>query len=119
MRLSDPLIDMIWSELAVTYQRRFIAQFDGLDVAAVKLKWADELGQFAQSTDAIRFALRNLPTDWPPTVLAFKALCNRAPTYLPRALPRPLMSEEERHRVHAALTALRARLVSRRRDEIG
>lgn len=96
MSLPSPWVDKIFAKLAVTYGQRFLGLYAGLDLQAVKDDWGQELRGYAQAPKAIAHALDNLPTDKPPTVLEFRALCRTAPQYIqtpklpaPRSLPPP------------------------------
>lgn len=79
MSLPDAWTDRIFAKLTLTYGKTFLNRWEGLDIAAVKADWSYELRAFAQSPDAIRFALENLPSGKPPTVLEFRDLCRARP----------------------------------------
>ena len=83
--LPSQWVNRIFDKLALTYGRAWIAKWDGLDPDEVKADWARELAGFDAHPDSIRYALENLPADWPPTVLGFRAIARRAP---PPPLPR-------------------------------
>jgi hypothetical protein len=44
-----------------------------------KAVWADELAGFNDKPEAIAYALKNLPNDFPPNALEFAEICRRAP----------------------------------------
>lgn len=81
--MSDALpvewVHRIFAKLAVRYGQAFLRRWDGLDIKAVHADWAEQLARFAARPDCIKYALDNLPTDKPPTVSEFRALCNAAP----------------------------------------
>lgn len=89
MSLPDSWVDRIFTRLTMVFGRDFLSRYEGLDVAAVKAEWAEDLAGFQQAPNAIKFALGSLPSDKPPTSLQFRDLCRRAPQYLPKALPEP------------------------------
>lgn len=88
--MSLPLswVNKIFEKLAIVYGQAFLARWRDIDLALVKADWAHELGGFEQRAHAIAHALANLPTDSPPSVLQFRALCRRAPDPVtPRLAP--------------------------------
>ena len=94
--LSTPLparwVDAIFDRLSVRYGRSFLDRWSGLDMAAVKQDWAVQLAGLQDRPEAIKHALENLPTDFPPTVGQFRDVCSRAPQYA-KALPAPQADE--------------------------
>ncbi len=79
MTLPSDWVDKIFTKLSLLYGRDFYGRWDGQDIGAVKDDWAHELGGFADKPYCIAYALKNMPPDKPPTVLQFRALCNKAP----------------------------------------
>lgn len=69
-------IAAVWAKLAVTYGARLGQALGGADPATVKRHWAHELRGMPDY--AIAYGLANLPPSFPPNVLEFKALCQRA-----------------------------------------
>jgi hypothetical protein len=86
MALDSAWVDQIHARLLVRFGARWTALWAGIDPALVKLDWAEELDGLGAAS--IRYALDNLPADWPPTVAQFKALCLRRPAS-PPPLPPP------------------------------
>lgn len=109
MSLPNAWVDRIFDQLSLIYGSFFRARWAGMDIADVKTNWAHELARFVGRPDAIAYALANLPTDQPPTVLQFRAICSSVPT--PQGMPAlPAPSQEGMLRVAAALKAgMRAR----------
>lgn len=68
-------VDSLFARLQVRYGAAWNRMWEGIDIAAVKADWAEELGGFHKNPDAIKRALEQLPANWPPTVAQFKALC--------------------------------------------
>ena len=85
MSLPTDWVDRIFDKLTLVYGPSFLRRRTYIDMNAVKSDWAHELSGFKQHPKAIAWALQNLPTDKPPTVLEFKFLARRAP---PDELPR-------------------------------
>lgn len=77
--LPSPWVDRIFDKLTLVYGQSFLRRWADIDLAAVKADWAHELGWYAQQPSAIAWALQNLPTERPPTVLEFRALARKAP----------------------------------------
>lgn len=67
-------IDRLFERFAGRYGRRFLDMWAGLDMAAVKQTWADDLAGF--SADEIRAGLDKCKAlDWPPSSPEFIKLC--------------------------------------------
>lgn len=82
-------IDRIMDKLTLTYGHRFMSQWPGMSLEAVKDNWAHELNGMERHPEAIKHALTNLDPDYPPNVLQFKRACNSLPHQDPIALPAP------------------------------
>jgi len=98
--LPDRWVQKIWTTMRNTYGASFDRQWEcpvGVDpqdhVASLMSHWAEELGRFGNAPDAIGYALENLP-DFPPNLVQFKAICNRAPGPVFKALPQPEADKE-------------------------
>jgi len=77
MSLPEPWIEKIFHKFSVTYGRAWLSMWDGIDIDDVKVDWAQELSGFQQNPNAIGYGLENLPVAKPPTVLEFRAICQR------------------------------------------
>lgn len=108
MPLPDSWVESLFARFAVRYGAAWMRQWDGVDIAAVKADWAEQLD--GQTSGAIKHALECLPVDRPPTAGQFLLLCRNAPTAAPPALPAPDLSPEQRAKVSAMLADLRKRL---------
>lgn len=78
MALPDSWVDRIFQKLTLTYGRDFLGRWEGVPLEEVKADWAHELDGYEKAPHAIHHALKNLPAK-PPTVLDFRALCQKAP----------------------------------------
>jgi hypothetical protein len=87
MSLPESWIDRIFGRLMLTYGAAFSRMWEGLDMAAVRETWAQELAGFAHHPEAIGYALENLPAEKPPTALVFRQICRLAPE--PKRKPDP------------------------------
>ena len=74
----NQLIDIVFKKLALVYGRDFLGRWEGIDLTDVKGDWAHELVGYEGNPAAIKYALQNLPNK-APTVLEFRAICQRAP----------------------------------------
>lgn len=75
------------------------------DLSEVWQVWAEELGRFKDHSGAIKYALDNLPHDYPPNLLAFKDLCREGLRNEPKplALPEKITEEQmQRNRERSA-----------------
>lgn len=81
MSLPLPWVEKIFEKLTLVYGRGFLNRWEGIDLAAVKADWAHELADFEHENTRMKiaFALANLPTDKPPTVLEFRKIAWSAP----------------------------------------
>jgi hypothetical protein len=77
MPLASHTVDAIFARMTVRYGSAWFAKWDGVPIESVKADWARELE--GVSRYAIVYALGFLPSDFPPTVSAFLAICRRAP----------------------------------------
>lgn len=103
MSLPLPWVDRIFDKLTLVYGQSFLRRWADIDLNAVKSDWAHELAGFEHHPKAIAWALQNLPTDKPPTVLDFKFIARRAP---PEELPRLEAPKADPERVAAELAKL-------------
>ena len=103
MSLPLPWVDRIFDKLTLVYGQSFLRRWSDIDLNAVKSDWAHELAGFEHHPKAIAWALQNLPTDKPPTVLDFKFIARRAP---PEELPRLEAPKADPERVAAELAKL-------------
>jgi hypothetical protein len=74
MSLPAAWIDALFARLTVRYGAAFMRQYEGIPIESVKEDWGAVLGGFDAAD--IKHALQNLPADWPPAVMQFRALCN-------------------------------------------
>jgi hypothetical protein len=88
-------VGKIFGEMRATYGSAFDRQWEcpaGVDVLAhmhsVMLHWARALERFKPHPAAFRYALDNLPA-FPPNLVEFVALCNRAPAAKPAEASAP------------------------------
>lgn len=103
---ADRQIDRIFERLTVRWGYRFLSQYAGVDLDAVKADWRRVLAWYLEDQErakAIGWAIENLP-DEPIMAPAFKRLCQAMPATAFVALPEP---KPDPARVAAALDGLR------------
>ena len=86
MSLPSSWVEPIFTKLTLIYGQQFLRRWQDLDLDAVKADWAHELDGLDRAPKRIGFALQNLPTDKPPTVLEFRAIAWKMPTETNNAL---------------------------------
>lgn len=101
--LPSEWIDSLFARLSVRYGASWSRMYEGIDMAAVKADWARELAPYANDAAPIKYALDNLPSDWPPNVSQFKAICLNRPEP-----PRPQLAapKPDKARLEAELSKL-------------
>lgn len=98
-------VEKLFERFTIRYGSAWLRMWEGIDMAAVKADWSNELAGLHERPEALRYALQYLPACWPPTVQQFRELCNAAPEPNVPVLPAP---EVDRGRVAAVLEKLRA-----------
>jgi hypothetical protein len=94
MPLPAAWVESLFTRLAVRYGSEWTRRWEGIDIAAVKADWAEELSGFINSPDAIKHGLENLPADRPPTVSQFRVICRGRPDIFPPQIKGPASSDE-------------------------
>lgn len=92
-------IEKIFTRLRVVYGPALLAGVLGTqdkEIMEVMQGWAEELRNFKDHPGAIKYALNNLPADYPPNLLAFKAICREGLKFeeKPLTLERKMTHEE-------------------------
>ena len=93
MELHRRFVDEIHARLLVRYGSKWLNLWAGVPEEAIKADWSEQLA--AVTPAGVRFALDNLPDEYPPTVGAFRALCltQQRPELQAPALPAPAPAE--------------------------
>ena len=90
MSLPHDWVNSIFDKLTLVYGQAFLRRWQDLDMGKVKADWAHELAALERSPKSIAYALQNLPTEKPPTVLEFRKIA--------WAMPAADMPQIERNR---------------------
>ena len=106
MSLPAAWVEKIFQKLSLTYGRDFTIRWEGLSLDDVKADWGHELSRLQANPGAIRYGLESLPDNKPPTVLEFRALCNRRPDAAPPMLEAPRPDPVAAAKVMAAVSTV-------------
>jgi hypothetical protein len=112
MGLDAKWVERLHTRLAVRYGSRWTGMWEGIDPALVRADWADVLDGL--TAESIGYALEHLPSEFPPTAQAFRALCMRAPAKAAAQLPAPAVEPGFVDEVMARLQAARPAILSPR-----
>jgi hypothetical protein len=115
--MSPEAIDVLFDRLAGVYMGAWMRAIGDMPINDVKSAWAHELGAFSGSKEKmlpVAWALKNLPSNYPPNAVQFRQLCEQAPKPQGQAVAqdeggRPA-SPEERKRLREAIAGAVAHL---------
>lgn len=100
--LPDAWVRKIWDTMRSTYGAAFDRQWEcpvgttpEAHVQNLMAVWGRGLAQLQQNPQAIAYGLDNLPEDFPPNLLQFRAICNRRPDPKLPALEAPRAAPEK------------------------
>lgn len=94
MSLPATWVDRIFDRLSVVYGGEFLDRWRAIPLTDVKTDWGQVLAHYEADPGAIAWALENLPSGKPPTVLQFRDLCRAAPAKPIPMLPEPKADPE-------------------------
>lgn len=97
MALPRAWIDKIFAKLSLTYGGAFLRQWQDFDIDAVKDDWAETLAGFQPYPEMLAYALENLHSSKPPTVLEFRDIARKMPARPEPKLPPPQVDREKAH----------------------
>lgn len=80
----DEGLDYVFAKMAAIYGAAFYRHWEGADPAMVRETWKDLLGRFLTYRPSMDYALQHLDGEFPPSALAFRAICQKGP-----GVPRP------------------------------
>lgn len=91
-------IHRIFTRFKIVYGPALMAGTWGDELEEVVIGWAEELAGFREHPEAIKYALQNLPKDYPPNLLQFKEICRDGMKHMNNSytsLPHKLTDEEK------------------------
>lgn len=97
-------VDHLFAKFAARYGAAWSRAYQDVDPAAVKADWAEVLDGYEAKHDAIRYGLRYLPVDRPPTATQFREICAKCPSYDIPKLVAPV-DPPDPERVRAAVSS--------------
>lgn len=89
----DAIIDAIFGKLTIRYGSEWTRKWEGVDIAAVKADWKQELVGFSKNLEPLRHALKHLPVKC-PNVEEFRNIANSCPPPEFKLLEAPRASAE-------------------------
>ena len=99
-----PYVKKIHRLLQIRYGARWVSQWVGVEQSDIQTDWAHQLD--GMIPDGIKYALANLPADFPPTATAFRALGNCRPDPVALSLPPPPSSPDAARKIAAAVRTM-------------
>lgn len=110
-------VERIFARMSAMYGRLFADMWAGTDLRQVKAAWAEDLGPFCGKQ--IAWAMEQCKArELPPTLPAFRGLCQNAPRPEASALPAPRVPQEAAQaRAHQLRKSAEA--IAQRQDFLG
>lgn len=87
MALPVEYVERIHKRLAIRFGSRWSGMWAGIPQDELVQDWAEQLSRV--TVERIKFALENLPAEFPPNASEFRAIANRMPVAAPLALTGP------------------------------
>jgi hypothetical protein len=76
---ADEGLDYVFGYMGGVYGATFTRHWERVDPEVVRAVWRKELGRMLTYKPTLDYALSHLPANQPPSVIAFRALCNAGP----------------------------------------
>lgn len=76
---SNDGLDYVFAYMTGIYGSAFARQWEDVDSDMVRKVWSKVLGDYLKSKEILDYALNNLPSERPPSALAFRDLCAKSP----------------------------------------
>jgi hypothetical protein len=95
----DEGLDYIFTKLGAIFGATFMRHFDGLQSEVVRQVWKEQIGKFLTYRPSMDFAIQHLNSEFIPSAIKFRELCNLGPSIPTNQLklennPTPLSPEE-------------------------
>jgi hypothetical protein len=103
-------VDVVFTKLQLVYGKRFSAAYEGMPAGMVRQHWEHELRGVAP--EAITWALTELPADFPPNVLQFRAICSQYRPPMRQLIARERKAQPMPERFRSEFKRLQAQFAS-------
>ena len=94
MALPRSWVKAIFAEMSLVYGNSFLRRWDDIELEAVLDHWAEHLAGFHPYPEMLKYALANLPSSKPPTVLEFRDIARKMPPPIAPRLEAPKVNKE-------------------------
>lgn len=96
----DDGLDYIFTKLGAIFGATFMRHFDGLQSEVVREVWKEQIGKFLTYRPSMDFAIQHLNSEFIPSAIKFRELCNLGPSIPSNQLklennPTPLSFEDQ------------------------
>jgi hypothetical protein len=96
----DDGLDYIFTKLGAIFGATFMRHFDGLQSEVVREVWKEQIGKFLTYRPSMDFAIQHLNSEFIPSAIKFRELCNSGPSIPSNQLklennPTPLSFEDQ------------------------
>jgi len=72
-------LDYIFAKLGAIYGATFTRHFDGMNPELIRTVWKEQIGKFLTYRPSMDFAIQHLNSDFIPSAIKFRDLCNAGP----------------------------------------
>jgi len=76
----DEGLDYIFTKLGAIFGATFMRHFDGLQSDVVRTVWKEQIGKFLTYRPSMDFAIQHLNSEFIPSAIKFRELCNAGPS---------------------------------------
>ena len=76
----DEGLDYIFTKLGAIFGATFMRHFDGLQSEVVRQVWKEQIGKFLTYRPSMDFAIQHLNSEFIPSAIKFRELCNAGPS---------------------------------------
>ena len=76
----DDGLDYIFTKMGAIYGASFMRHFDGVDSSIVREVWKEQIGGFLTHKPSMDFAIEHLNSEFIPSAIKFRELCNSGPS---------------------------------------
>jgi len=76
----DDGLDYIFTKMSAIFGATFTRHFDGVESSIVRETWKEQIGGFLTYKPSMDFALDHLNSEFIPSAIKFRELCNSGPS---------------------------------------